>query len=227
MFQPSPENPLDFEDAIEKTVLDLAQRFALREVRYDPFQMAATAQRLTRAGVPMVEFPQSVPNLVRMGQNLFELIKGRNISVYADEGMRTSVSRAIAVETARGWRIAKEKASHKIDVVVALAMAALAAIDHDLGAGGNIIEFYRRQAQTVADNPLAPPEPPEFGFGFRPVAESDEIRVRAPGDTSTLFGITGRTYLIPADRIVAVHRDDAAALRGAGGKFMDIEGVQL
>jgi hypothetical protein len=28
------------------------------------------------------------------------------------------------VETSRGWRIAKEKAAHKIDVVVALAMAA-------------------------------------------------------------------------------------------------------
>jgi hypothetical protein len=29
-------------------------------------------------------------------------------------------------ETARGWRIAKDKQAHKIDVVIALAMAALA-----------------------------------------------------------------------------------------------------
>jgi phage terminase large subunit-like protein len=41
--------------------------------------------------------------------------------------MRLSIQRAVAVETARGWRIAKEKASHKIDVVVALGMAALGA----------------------------------------------------------------------------------------------------
>ncbi|MGO8916849.1 MAG: hypothetical protein ACLQJR_13170 [Stellaceae bacterium] len=34
----------------------------------------------------------------------------------------------MAIETARGWRIAKEKASHKIDVVVALAQAALGAV---------------------------------------------------------------------------------------------------
>ena len=33
----------------------------------------------------------------------------------------------MAVESGRGWRIAKEKASHKIDVVVALAQAALGA----------------------------------------------------------------------------------------------------
>jgi hypothetical protein len=38
------------------------------------------------------------------------------------------VQRAIAVETPRGWRIAKEKQSHKIDVVVALGMAALGAV---------------------------------------------------------------------------------------------------
>ncbi len=42
--------------------------------------------------------------------------------------MRLSVSRAVAVESTRGWRIAKEKARHKIDVVVALAQAALAAV---------------------------------------------------------------------------------------------------
>ena len=42
---------------------------------------------------------------------------------------RLAVSRAIAIETPRGWRIAKEKTSHKIDAVVALAMAALAAVE--------------------------------------------------------------------------------------------------
>jgi hypothetical protein len=39
------------------------------------------------------------------------------------------MSRAIALETPRGFRIAKEKTSHKIDVVVALAMAALACVE--------------------------------------------------------------------------------------------------
>ena len=34
----------------------------------------------------------------------------------------------MAIESSRGWRIAKEKQAHKIDVVVALSMAALAAV---------------------------------------------------------------------------------------------------
>ena len=38
------------------------------------------------------------------------------------------MSRAIAIETSRGWRIAKEKQAHKIDVVIALAMSALASV---------------------------------------------------------------------------------------------------
>ena len=42
--------------------------------------------------------------------------------------MRTAIGRAVAVENSRGWRITKEKASHKIDVVVALAMACHACV---------------------------------------------------------------------------------------------------
>ena len=37
---------------------------------------------------------------------------------YPDAAMRLAISRAVAVETSRGWRISKEKQSHKIDVVV-------------------------------------------------------------------------------------------------------------
>jgi hypothetical protein len=47
--------------------------------------------------------------------------------VYADAGLRQAIGHCVAVETARGWRIAKEKVKHKIDVIVALAQAALGA----------------------------------------------------------------------------------------------------
>ena len=69
-----------------------------------------------------------MPNLTAASQNLYELIKGQGIAVYADDDIRLAVQRAIAVEGSRGWKIAKEKTSHKIDIVVALAQAALAAV---------------------------------------------------------------------------------------------------
>jgi phage terminase large subunit-like protein len=128
IYQPSPDDPLDFETAIEATVLDLHERFQVRQVLYDPFQMAASAGRLLRAGVPMQEYPQTVPNLTQASQNLYELIKGRNIVAYPDDAIRLALSRAVAVESARGWKISKDKQTHKIDVVIALAMAALSAI---------------------------------------------------------------------------------------------------
>jgi hypothetical protein len=109
-------------------VLDFAQRFAVRRVFYDPYQMQAVAQRLQGSGIWMEEFAQTSGNLTSIGQNLYELITGRNLIVYPDAAIRLAITRAVAVETSLGWRISKEKQSHKIDVVVALAMAAHAAV---------------------------------------------------------------------------------------------------
>ena len=88
----------------------------------------------------MVEFAQTVSNLTEASSNLYELIKGRSLRVYPDADIRLAVSRAVALETSRGWRIAKEKASHKIDVVVALAQAALGAT---LGQGRTLTDADR------------------------------------------------------------------------------------
>lgn len=76
----------------------------------------------------MKEFPQTPANLTEASSALYDVIKGRNLVVYPDPDLRLAISRAVAIESARGWRIAKEKASHKIDVVVALAQSVLCAI---------------------------------------------------------------------------------------------------
>jgi hypothetical protein len=44
------------------------------------------------------------------------------------EAMRSAISRCVAIEGTRGWHIGKQKQSHKIDVVIALAMACHAAV---------------------------------------------------------------------------------------------------
>ena len=43
--------------------------------------------------------------------------------------MRLAVSRCIAVESSRGWKIDKSKQAHKIDLVISLMMACQAAIE--------------------------------------------------------------------------------------------------
>jgi phage terminase large subunit-like protein len=129
VFQPTATQPLDFEATIEATVKEYCRRFAVRGVHFDPYQMQAVAQRLRTIGVPMREFPQSVPNLTAMGSNLHEIIKGARITVYRDDALRLAISRTVAKETPRGLQLMKEKQSHKIDVVIALAMAALHAVE--------------------------------------------------------------------------------------------------
>ena len=85
-------------------------------------------QRLQRAGVPVEEYAQTQSSLTAIGQGLFELVQGRNLVLYPDAAMRLAIGRAVAVETSRGWRISKQTQSHKIDVVIALAMSCHAAV---------------------------------------------------------------------------------------------------
>jgi phage terminase large subunit-like protein len=132
IFQPSPDQPLDFEQTIERTLHDLHKRFLVRGIWYDPWQMQASAQRLTKARLRLEELPQTPNNLTSISQNLYDLIQSQSLMLYADADMRTAAARTVAIEMPRGWRIGKDKQTHKIDVIVALAMSAWAAVQ---GAG--------------------------------------------------------------------------------------------
>jgi phage terminase large subunit-like protein len=109
-------------------LLDWRKRYLVRKILYDPFQLVAVAQRLAKAHIQIEEYPQTVPNLTAATQNLFDLIQARTLVLYPDAQMRLAVSRAIIVESSRGWRLDKLKQQHKIDIVVALSMAAFAAV---------------------------------------------------------------------------------------------------
>jgi phage terminase large subunit-like protein len=159
VFQPSGEDPLDFENTIEATVEWLSRCFRIRECRFDPYQMVASAQRLQAQGVPMVEFAQTSGNLTEASSNLFELVKFGNLVLYADAAMRLAVQRCVAIESSRGWRISKEKVSHKIDVVVALAQAALGAVSEASQSPPLEIsdDLLKRALALVPRRPHAPP----------------------------------------------------------------------
>ena len=77
------------------------RQYNIHAVYYDPYQMIASAQRLAREGLLMVEFPQTVSNLTESSQNLFDLIKGRNLLLYPEAAIRLAISRAVAIETLR------------------------------------------------------------------------------------------------------------------------------
>ncbi len=149
--------------------------------------MQAVAQRLKASGVPIYEFPQSVPNLTSMGSNLFELSKSNSITVYADDALRLAVSRTIAKETPRGIQLTKEKSSHKIDIVIALAMASLHAVEQGgrpemFGIGG--CKVFNAEGVTIIDSvtpslrPPQPSPPPALPAALADVQLSPEAQAR-------------------------------------------------
>jgi phage terminase large subunit-like protein len=129
IWHPSPTEPLDIEGTIEWYLRHLYSEFDVEQIIADPYQLHRSITTLEQASLPIREFPQTVANTTQMGQCLFDLLTGRNIRLYADPEMRSQALSTVAIENPRGFRIAKEKASKKIDSIVALAMACVAAIE--------------------------------------------------------------------------------------------------
>ena len=65
-----------------------------------PIPTQASAQRLAKVGMPIEEYPQTVPNLTAATSNLFDLIQSRSIALYSDAAMRLGAGAAVAPSTA-------------------------------------------------------------------------------------------------------------------------------
>jgi hypothetical protein len=129
IWRPNPTEPLDLEATIEAYLRDLHRRYRVSAILCDPYQLHRSITTLRAAGLPIHEFPQTTANTTRMGQCLFDLLNGRNLRVYPAADLREHALNTVAVESPRGWRIAKEKASRKIDAIMALTMACVAALE--------------------------------------------------------------------------------------------------
>ena len=129
IWRPTAGSPLDLESTIEAQLASLHKQYYVHEILCDPYQLHRSITTLKSEGLNIREFPQTVQNTTIMGQTLFEALKGKNLRLYPSDELRQQALNTVAVENPRGWRIAKEKASKKIDSIVALAMACVAALD--------------------------------------------------------------------------------------------------
>ena len=137
-WQPTKKVPIDLEATVEKYIMDLAKDYNVVKVLYDPYQFHRSAKTLSNEGIIMVEFPQTPDHLTAMSQNIYDLIKGGNLVIYKDKEFRSHVQNSLATQTSRGWRIVKKSTNNKIDLVIALAMAALDATKIDTSRRPNI-----------------------------------------------------------------------------------------
>ena len=147
IWTPRPGDPVEIEATVEEYLRQLLTcGWGVASVRVDPYQAIQLTQRLAREGFSKVEeFPQTTGNLTTMGNALVELLRGGNLDLYPDDPMRRAALQAVAIESARGWRIAKERSRHRVDVIVALAMACHAAVLATPHGGAASVTVVRRE----------------------------------------------------------------------------------
>jgi len=130
-------------DVIKDAILEIASRFELLEVVYDPFQSTMLVTQLMAEGLTCVELRNTVQNMSEPMKVLDALIVNGQL-VHADNPVMTwMMSNVVAHEDAKENVFPrKEKAGNKIDGPVALIMAvnrATAQNIADISPAGNTI----------------------------------------------------------------------------------------
>jgi phage terminase large subunit-like protein len=115
---------IDF-DAVESFLLEAADRFDLRSVGYDPWSAKQLAQRMTNAGVPMVEVRQTVMNLSEPTKELDALMRSGRIAHDGNPVLAWAISCVIGRYDEKGNVFPKKdrNSDNKIDAAIAAIIA--------------------------------------------------------------------------------------------------------
>jgi phage terminase large subunit-like protein len=118
------------EDAITwafHEVKDLAERFQLVEVVYDPWRAAMLARGWEQHRIQCTQFNQSDSRMCPASAALYDAVVERSITHPDDDDLNRHVALAIAKQKPRGWRLDKANEQDQIDGAVTLAMVLEAA----------------------------------------------------------------------------------------------------
>ena len=115
---------MDLDETIGAEILRLHRENKVKEVRFDPWQFASIANRLQKAGVNVVEMPQTAQR-TEADQALYDGITSGAFAIFHSPALRESVRKAAAKESVRGFRMEKRPGD---DLAVALSMAHYGAV---------------------------------------------------------------------------------------------------
>lgn len=125
LFTLTPGNVTDF-DVVHDDILDLMQRFDVRDIAYDPHQASYLASTLLKAGAPMIEYRNVVLTMSEPMKTLEALVVSDQVLLEHDDNPVLSwmMSNVVAsVDAKENIFPRKEQDADKIDGVVALIMA--------------------------------------------------------------------------------------------------------
>ncbi|MBN1975957.1 MAG: hypothetical protein JW918_01025 [Anaerolineae bacterium] len=142
---------VDLDETIGAEVLRLHREHNVRECRFDPWQFASIANRLQKAGVNVIEMPQTAQR-TEADQALYDAITAGTLATFASPALREAIRKAAGKETLRGYRIEKRAGD---DLAVALSMANFGALTAQRGASvavvrGSLYQSTRRRQDASA-----------------------------------------------------------------------------
>jgi phage terminase large subunit-like protein len=140
IWKPTKNKKVDLQE-VEDSLVEIHDRFDLKQLNYDPWQATHMASRLQAGGLgslvrgtnrrvwlPMVEVAPVGANLQRQATVVLEAFSDRRLSLYPDSDLRRDLHRMRVVEKAYGFRLESPRDSEGHgDMGSAFALAMLAA----------------------------------------------------------------------------------------------------
>lgn len=109
---------------VEELIVDLARRYNVRALVYDPRFMERSAQILSEEhGMVVAPINQSSVVMLRAYQSWYQAVQEGRIAHDGDRVLEKHVTSTAAVAAEGGWKIRKLRQSHRIDAHVAAVMA--------------------------------------------------------------------------------------------------------
>ena len=109
-------------------MLQLRDGYTLQTVSFDDTQGVYMGQLLEAEGIPMESLPMSGKSLTRSTTALLAAVQDRQLVLYPDEQLRQEAMNVQLKVTPNSVIFAKQTSSRKIDSIVALSFAVLAAV---------------------------------------------------------------------------------------------------
>jgi len=122
---------LDLDLTVSLFLQDMCKRFLVVKIGYDPAHLYQLMLNLQKAHYPVTEFTQTVGNMTKASQNLYDLLKFKRFQTYRDDEARMHIQNAVAQAESSGIRIVKQVGSFKkkpVDYTIALAISAYLAV---------------------------------------------------------------------------------------------------
>lgn len=126
IWEPEPDRAVDITQARVFIHTELAAKYTIVSVAYDPRQFAESASLLEDAGVPMLEIPQVIERLAPADAHLFTLILDKEVAHDGDHDVALHVNAAVKRDTERGWYLSKNRSKRHMDACRSISMAVAA-----------------------------------------------------------------------------------------------------